>query len=256
MYEKCGKMTLVRGRQPPLVCDWTLWICHPLPSSPLYYSSLNPMQKTLAGLVIVFAFSSIAIALLFFHHNNTYNQHAPRYTTTTEPIDHVASLETNQPISEPIDERVYMDPSVLHPINEVNPYVLNRGIHAVNSNEAAIGYTPQPANLNSEMPQILNHKGCQLEDAFVLDPSLPKPDFMLIGVAKGGTTSFYNYLCSFFFFNWKRIANLRNLAVHPNVKNITVKEPNFWSWKYMATDTYQTMFIRGILTLSSFDKRA
>ena len=32
------------------------------------------------------------------------------------------------------------------------------------------------------------------EGKFALDKSLPRPDFILIGVAKGGTTSFSNYL--------------------------------------------------------------
>lgn len=61
---------------------------------------------------------------------------------------------------------------------------------------------------------------------FALNPKAAKPDFMLIGVAKGGSTSFSNYL-----------------PTHPLVDNISVKEPNFWTWKYMDTVKYQNMFI-------------
>jgi len=60
---------------------------------------------------------------------------------------------------------------------------------------------------------------------FHLNQAGNKPEFMLIGVAKGGSTSFSNYL-----------------PTHPLVKDIPTKEPNFWTWKYMDTTKYQSMF--------------
>jgi len=63
------------------------------------------------------------------------------------------------------------------------------------------------------------------DPAFKLRSSLPKPEFMLIGSAKCGTTSFASYL-----------------SAHPQIKKCTPKEPNFWSWKMCSKDQYQNLF--------------
>ncbi len=67
------------------------------------------------------------------------------------------------------------------------------------------------------------------DPAFKLRSSLPKPEFMLIGSAKCGTTSFASYLCA-----------------HPQVKKCTPKEPNFWSWKMCSKDQYQQLFVNAV----------
>jgi hypothetical protein len=65
----------------------------------------------------------------------------------------------------------------------------------------------------------------------ILDPNFkllagrPKPDFMLIGAAKSGTTSFSSYLPN-----------------HPQIKFCDIKEPNFWSWKLLNRESYQKLF--------------
>mmetsp|Transcript_22414 Transcript_22414/g.28634 ORF Transcript_22414/g.28634 Transcript_22414/m.28634 type:complete len:143 (-) Transcript_22414:848-1276(-) len=41
-------------------------------------------------------------------------------------------------------------------------------------------------------------KPCPIDPKFALLHNLPKPDFCMIGVAKGGSTSFSNYLRAFF----------------------------------------------------------
>jgi hypothetical protein len=68
---------------------------------------------------------------------------------------------------------------------------------------------------------------------FKLLPDMPKPEFMLIGAAKSGTTSFSSYL-----------------PIHPQVKNCRVKEPNYWSWKLCNRQQYQSMFVNPIPLIS------
>ena len=70
------------------------------------------------------------------------------------------------------------------------------------------------------------------ESLFIQDPAFqlledqPKPDFMLIGAAKSGTTSFASYIGS-----------------HPQVKDPPYKEPNFWTWKMPTAKHYQALFV-------------
>ncbi|MEH6588928.1 MAG: sulfotransferase domain-containing protein [Halioglobus sp.] len=70
------------------------------------------------------------------------------------------------------------------------------------------------------------------ESLFIQDPAFkliegkPKPDFMLIGAAKSGTTSFASYIGS-----------------HPQVKDPPYKEPNFWTWKLPTAEHYQDLFV-------------
>ncbi|MEH6517191.1 MAG: sulfotransferase domain-containing protein [Halioglobus sp.] len=70
------------------------------------------------------------------------------------------------------------------------------------------------------------------ESLFIQDPAFkllegqPKPDFMLIGAAKSGTTSFSSYIGS-----------------HPQVKDPPYKEPNFWTWKMPTAKHYQELFV-------------
>jgi hypothetical protein len=64
------------------------------------------------------------------------------------------------------------------------------------------------------------------DPAYKLLSGMPKPEFMLIGGAKCGTTSFSSYL-----------------PVHPQVKSCDVKEPNFWSWKHCTKQDYQSYFV-------------
>ena len=61
---------------------------------------------------------------------------------------------------------------------------------------------------------------------FKLLSAKPKPEFMLIGGAKCGTTSFSTYLPS-----------------HPQVKECQIKEPNFWSWQLCNRSQYQSLFV-------------
>ena len=61
---------------------------------------------------------------------------------------------------------------------------------------------------------------------FKLIPWLPKPEFMLIGGAKCGTTSFSSYL-----------------PAHPQVKECAIKEPNYWSWRRHTNQEYQNFFV-------------
>lgn len=61
---------------------------------------------------------------------------------------------------------------------------------------------------------------------FKLLASMPKPEFMLIGGAKCGTTSFSTYL-----------------PAHPQVKECAIKEPNFWSWQLCSRSQYQGFFV-------------
>ena len=61
---------------------------------------------------------------------------------------------------------------------------------------------------------------------FKLLAAQPKPEFMLIGGAKCGTTSFSTYL-----------------PAHPQVKECKIKEPNFWSWQLCSRSQYQGLFV-------------
>ncbi len=61
---------------------------------------------------------------------------------------------------------------------------------------------------------------------FALDKRLPKPEFMLIGAAKCGTTSLEKYL-----------------SVHPQIRSTRVKEPNFWTWQSCNNRQYQSLFV-------------
>jgi len=74
---------------------------------------------------------------------------------------------------------------------------------------------------------IVNDSSLHIYDpAFKLLAGLPKPEFMLIGSAKCGTTSFSSYL-----------------PLHPQVKPCLPKEPNFWSWQSCTRDQYQRLFV-------------
>ncbi len=63
------------------------------------------------------------------------------------------------------------------------------------------------------------------DPSFLLYADQPKPDFLLIGGAKCGTTSFAAYLPD-----------------HPQVDPWQVKEPNYWSWHLPNTRQYQGLF--------------
>jgi len=63
------------------------------------------------------------------------------------------------------------------------------------------------------------------DPAIALRADLPKPDFLLLGGAKCGTTSFAAYL-----------------PAHPQVAPWEVKEPNYWSWRKPTTEQYQSLF--------------
>jgi len=74
-------------------------------------------------------------------------------------------------------------------------------------------------NANTLLPLTLD------DPTFRLDDSKPKPEFMLIGGMKCGSTSFATYL-----------------SAHPQVILKGPKEPNYWSWhRYPAR--YQEFFI-------------
>ncbi|MFT6287633.1 MAG: hypothetical protein ACJA09_002387 [Alcanivorax sp.] len=76
---------------------------------------------------------------------------------------------------------------------------------------------------------MTKHKNASLfiqDPAFKLLEGQPKPDFMLIGAAKSGTTSFSSYIGS-----------------HPQVKVPPYKEPNFWTWKMPTAKHYQDLFV-------------
>ena len=70
------------------------------------------------------------------------------------------------------------------------------------------------------------HQGLALDDPrYALVDGRTRPDFMLVGAMKGGTTSFARYL-----------------AAHPQVVLAGPKEPNYWSWhRYPAR--YQDFFV-------------
>jgi len=64
------------------------------------------------------------------------------------------------------------------------------------------------------------------DSQFKLYSGMPKPEFMLVGGAKCGTTSFSSYL-----------------PAHPQVAPCRVKEPNFWSWQLCTKQQYQSLFV-------------
>lgn len=64
------------------------------------------------------------------------------------------------------------------------------------------------------------------DPAFALLADQPKPDFLLLGGAKCGTTSFAAYF-----------------PAHPQVAPWVVKEPNYWSWRKPTVQQYQSLFI-------------
>ena len=64
------------------------------------------------------------------------------------------------------------------------------------------------------------------EARFRLLGGLPKPDFLVIGAAKAGTTSLSSYL-----------------SHHQSVEPVTFKEPNFFTWQLMARERYQGLFV-------------
>jgi Sulfotransferase domain len=63
------------------------------------------------------------------------------------------------------------------------------------------------------------------DPTLALRVDLPKPDFLLLGGAKCGTTSFAAYL-----------------PAHPQVAPWVVKEPNYWSWRKPTAEQYQALF--------------
>lgn len=74
-----------------------------------------------------------------------------------------------------------------------------------------------------------NYRCTNQEERFTLDQGSPKPDFIFIGVAKGGSTSFSAYI-----------------ADHPNYKGSPQKEPNFFTYPHIMGQTpkrYQSMFV-------------
>jgi len=64
------------------------------------------------------------------------------------------------------------------------------------------------------------------DPAFKLLSGQSRPEFMVLGGAKCGTTSFSYYL-----------------PLHPQVRECQPKEPNFWSWQLMNRQQYQSLFI-------------
>jgi hypothetical protein len=79
-------------------------------------------------------------------------------------------------------------------------------------------------------PRLTENKGPKppgiFDPKFKLLASRPKPEFMLIGGAKCGTTSFSTYL-----------------PAHPQVEECRIKEPNFWSWQLCSRSEYQDLFV-------------
>ncbi|MBE9538931.1 MAG: sulfotransferase domain-containing protein [Proteobacteria bacterium] len=74
---------------------------------------------------------------------------------------------------------------------------------------------------------------CIFDPGYKLLSSQPRPEFMLIGSAKCGTTSFSSYL-----------------PLHPQVKPCVPKEPNFWSWRSCTRDQYQQLFVNATPAIS------
>jgi Sulfotransferase domain len=76
--------------------------------------------------------------------------------------------------------------------------------------------------MNSPVPDL----SLAIDDPrFRLLDDQPKPDFLLAGGAKCGTTSFAAYF-----------------PAHPQVLPWMVKEPNFWSWRKPSAEQYQSLF--------------
>ena len=75
-------------------------------------------------------------------------------------------------------------------------------------------------------PSIENKSLLIGDSSYKLYSGMPKPEFMLIGAAKSGTTSFSSYL-----------------PIHPQVAQCRIKEPNFWSWKLCTKEQYQSLFV-------------
>lgn len=73
-------------------------------------------------------------------------------------------------------------------------------------------------------PELSPSLACN-DPRFSLHADLAKPDFLLIGGAKCGTTSFAAYL-----------------PAHPQVAPWQVKEPNYWSWRKPNASQYQVLF--------------
>jgi len=82
------------------------------------------------------------------------------------------------------------------------------------------------------------------ESLIIYDPyyklfsGMPKPEFMLIGAAKSGTTSFSSYL-----------------PLHPQVRECIPKEPNYWAWKRCDRQQYQSLFVNSKPVLSPGPKQ-
>jgi hypothetical protein len=76
--------------------------------------------------------------------------------------------------------------------------------------------------------QVLPDKASLLifDPKFKLFGGRPRPEFMLIGAAKTGSTSLSSYL-----------------ALHPQVKPCVPKEPNYWTWQLCDRDRYQRLFV-------------
>ena len=74
-------------------------------------------------------------------------------------------------------------------------------------------------NANQHHPLALDDPGFRLVDGRT------RPEFMLVGGAKCGSTSFAGYL-----------------SAHPQVKNPGPKEPNYWSWRRYPAK-YQNFFV-------------
>jgi len=80
--------------------------------------------------------------------------------------------------------------------------------------------------LMAQKPDIAKASLEIYDPAYKLLGGMPKPEFMLIGAAKCGTTSFSSYL-----------------PLHPQVAPCVPKEPNFWSWKLSDRREYQQLFV-------------
>jgi hypothetical protein len=73
---------------------------------------------------------------------------------------------------------------------------------------------------------------------YKLYSGMPKPEFMLIGAAKSGSTSFSSYL-----------------PLHPQVRECVPKEPNYWAWKRCNRQQYQNLFVNSVPVLSPGPKQ-
>ena len=82
-------------------------------------------------------------------------------------------------------------PSPIVPYTDLNPLLRS---HSMRTGEEAVGpgFTPVPMLIEETQDQTA--KACPSQAPYMLLPGLPVPDFCLIGVAKGGTTSFSQYI--------------------------------------------------------------